>query len=86
MAENENELELGGQVKGRIFTVTVYGDTASEIEIAALAAAQPFFGDGVPLEVIQDYMVSRTTPHEQAKAGDKKYVTWVRVRALVQPL
>ena len=75
----DNELGLGNEVQGRIFCVTVNGDTAGEIEIAALSAAQEFFGDGVPLEVVQDYLVNGTTTLDQT---DKKFRADVRVRAL----
>jgi hypothetical protein len=75
----DNELGLGNEVQGRIFQVTVYGDTAAEIEVAALTAAQEFFGDGVPLEVVQDYKISGTIPSD---GSDKKYRVGVKVRAL----
>ena len=75
----DNELGLGNEVQGRIFCVTVNGDTAGEIEIAALSAAQEFFGDGVPLEVVQDYLVNGTTTLDQT---DKKFRAALRVRAL----
>lgn len=80
----DNELNLGNEVQGRVFRATVFGDTASEIEIAALSAAQAFFGDGIPLEVVQDYHASGTTPLEREKHANKKYVAFVNVRAVVQ--
>jgi hypothetical protein len=82
---SDNELNLGNEVRGRIFCTTVFGDSAGEIEIAALTAAQAFFGDGVPLEVVQDYMASGATPNDQAAHDGKKYAAFVAVRAAVQP-
>lgn len=82
---SDSELNLGSEVRGRIFRETVFGDSASEIEVAALTAAQEFFGDGVPLEVMQDYAAMGTTPIDRAGSADgKKYVAYVGVRATVQ--
>jgi len=77
---SDSETGLGNEVRGRIFRATAYGDNASEIEIAALTAAQEFFGDGVPLEIVHDYqasLVGRAGP-----AAGKKYAADVRVRTL----
>lgn len=79
---DDNDLGLGNEVRGRIFHMTAYGDNASEIEIAALVEAQAFFGDDVPLEVVQDYMVSKAGPSDLS--GGKKYAAGVSVRAIVQ--
>ena len=43
------------QPAGRELSVRVYGDTADEIELAALDEVRPFFGDAVRLEVVRDY-------------------------------
>lgn len=75
----DNELGLGSDARQRVFHTTVFGDSAAEIEVAALTAAQEFFGDGVPLEVVHDYMASRATPSD---GTDKKYAAGVSVRAL----
>ncbi len=77
----DNEPGPGSEVQGRIFKVTCYGDNAREIEVAALTAAQEFFGDGVPLEVVQDYRVSRTALSDGPDGSDKKYRADIRVRA-----
>jgi hypothetical protein len=77
----DNETELGGAVKGRTFRDSVYGDSAAEIEIAALSAAQEFFGDGVPLAVVPDYETVPLGGYAQALCGGKKYAAAVTVRA-----
>lgn len=81
---DENGPELADAARGRIFRVTCYGDTASEVEGAALAAAQEFFGGAVPLEVVQDYMAGYAASGDP-KSGGRKYTAAVSVRALAQP-
>ncbi len=76
----DNDLNTGSKAQGRIFRTTVYGDSAAEIEIIALTRAQEFFGDGVPLEVVQDYRVTEAA----LRADGKKYTAGVDVRAVVQ--
>ena len=75
-----NELGLGSEVQGRMFHVCCTGDNAGEIEIAALTAAQEFFGDSVPLEIVQNYHVVGLLQHEVAECG-KKYQADVMVCA-----
>jgi hypothetical protein len=64
---------------GRILNVTVFGDTADEIELAALDEARTFFGDSRQLEIVPDYKVSGTIPHD---GTDKKYRAGVNVRTV----
>jgi hypothetical protein len=40
---------------GREVEVFVFGNTADELELAALDEARPFFGDAVRLIVVPDY-------------------------------
>jgi hypothetical protein len=70
---------MDNETKGRICNVLCYGDNASEIEVAALSAAQEFFGDGVPLEVVPDY---RAHAAYSSDGTDKKYRAGVGVRAV----
>lgn len=69
---------------GRILWVVAYGDTADEIEMAALDAAREFFGPDRRLAVIPDYQVSSIGPHSPARdrASGKRYVTSAKVRTV----
>jgi len=67
------------QSPGRILNVTVFGDTADEIELAALDEARAFFGGSRQLEIVPDYKVSGTIIHDRT---DKKYRAGVNVRAV----
>ena len=64
---------------GRTLNVTVFGDTADEIELAALDKARAFFGDGRQLEIVPDYKVSGTVSSD---GTDKKYRAVVNVRTV----
>jgi hypothetical protein len=70
------------QSPGRILNVVVFGDTADEVELAALDEARAFFGDGRQLEIVPDYKVSGTIPLD---GTDKKYRAAVNVRT-VEPM
>ena len=69
---------------GRILVVTVLGDTADEIEMAALDAAREFFGPDRQLAVVPDYMVSSIGPADRAEWREtgKRYITCAKVRTV----
>ena len=69
---------------GRILYVEVFGDTADEIELAALDRAREFFGPGPQLAVIPAYRVlgiDRTGSPEAQESG-KLYRAGVDVRTV----
>lgn len=57
----------------RTVNVCAYGDTADEIELAALDKARDFFGTDVQLEIVRDYAVIEVQSHRREVAGGKKY-------------
>lgn len=67
------------QSPGRILNVVVFGDTADEIELAALDEARAFFGGSRQLEIVPDYKVSGTIPQD---GTDKNYRAAVNVRTV----
>ena len=67
---------------GRIFHASVVGDTAEEIELAALDEARGFFGADARLEVAHDYQVSSISAGDQRAATGKKYTAGVRIRTV----
>jgi hypothetical protein len=69
---------------GREVEVLVFGDTADELELAALDEARPFFGDAVRLEVVRDYRALAVLPNGvfAARANGKKYQANVTVRTI----
>ena len=64
---------------GRTLNVIVFGDTADEVELAALDEARTFFGDARQLEIVPDYKISDTIPQD---GTDKKYRGAVNVRTV----
>jgi hypothetical protein len=71
------------QPAGRELSVRVYGDTADEIELAALDEVRPFFGDTVRLEVVRDYKAFTVVDSAfRDQAGGKKYYARVPVRTV----
>ena len=75
---------------GRDLSLLVFGDTADEIELAAIDKARGFFGDHVHLTVVQGYEVHDDGDHKApgsdkllfpASAG-KKYRARVIVRTI----
>lgn len=46
-----------GRREGRLFSGSAVGDTADEIELAALDKARAFFGPDVRLEVVRNYAI-----------------------------
>lgn len=66
-----DDTEARQRAPGRTINVRVGGDTADEIELAALDAARAFFGDDRQLEVVRDYGVISTVPG--GPCADKKY-------------
>jgi hypothetical protein len=69
---------------GRSMVVTVFGDTADEIELAALDEARPFFGDRVQLEVVRNWEAEQVRPAGSLalQAAGKKYCAGVTVRTI----
>lgn len=66
-----SELELGQAAKRPSLVVKVFGDTADEIELAALDEARKLFGSDARLEIRADYVISlrdeRHYPDQQEK-------------------
>lgn len=81
---NDDDITQRQKPAGRTFGVSVAGDTADEIELAALDAAREFFGDSRQLEVVRDYRafpVGLIAGHAQS---GKKYSAEVRIRTVEQ--
>lgn len=69
---------------GPRYPVLAFGDTAAEIEQAALHDAQPVFGD-TPIHVIPDYLITPVaTAGERMEAGGKTLYATVTVQAARQ--
>jgi hypothetical protein len=67
---------------GRTIAVVAFGDTADEIEMAALDEARAFFGDR-RLEVIRDYAVQDAISSiDVDRESGKKYRAQVCVRVV----
>lgn len=62
----------------RTFAVFVNGDSADEIELAALARAREFFGSGVALAIRPNYRARTVDAHEDT--GGKAYRARVEVQ------
>lgn len=78
-----NEQEHATQPAGQAFHTRVYGDTAAEIEIAALEEALTFFGEGTQLEVDKGYHTWKAvTDGDIREAKGKRYHASVCVRAV----
>jgi len=69
---------------GREVSVFVFGDTASEIELAALDEARPFFGEATRLEIIPDYRAHRVLPDGDyvTQAAGRRYQATVIIRTI----
>ena len=67
---------------GRTFVALVAGDTAEEIELAALDAAREFFGAGPQLEVMRNYKVGPVGGFSPHAPSGKKYCAEVPVRTI----
>ena len=67
---------------GRVLQITVYGNSHTELELAALDKAREFFGPDIQLEVIDEYKASRVPSYEDG--GGKMYTAGMTVRALNQ--
>ena len=80
---NENETDREVLRPGRRIHVFVFGDNASEIELAALDAAREFFGDSPRLRVVPDYLANIVLPNGMftEKAGGKAWQATVTVEA-----
>jgi|HubBroStandDraft_2_1064218.scaffolds.fasta_scaffold13008_6 hypothetical protein len=62
---------------GRCFRVYVTGDSAAELELAALDKAREFFGTAPQLAVVPDYLAT------SARTGaDKRYGAGVTIRVV----
>jgi hypothetical protein len=72
------------QPRGRTFNARVAGDTAEEIEFAALDEARKFFGPDVQLEVVKDYSVIAMVGGHPLDKDGKKYLAGggVQVRTI----
>lgn len=69
----------------RTFLAETYGDTPTEMELAALDEARAFFGDEVDLRIVPNYAVARPqSPPTMERAAElgKKYRALVRVRVV----
>jgi len=66
---------------GRDLTMMAYGDSAPEIEMAALDAARKVFGDDVRLVPVRKYSVTVAGQGEANPAG-KKYRASITVRVM----
>ena len=73
---NENETDREVLRPGRRIHVLVFGDNASEIELAALDAAREFFGDSPRLRVVPDYLVHDVRPGSPLEAARTSRKTW----------
>jgi hypothetical protein len=78
---NDRDQDQHVSADGRILHVTVHGDNANELELAALDEARGFFGPDVHLEVVNDYQVTGTSEFDK-DANGRKYIAGMRVRAL----
>jgi hypothetical protein len=69
---------------GREVEVFVFGNTADELELAALDEARPFFGAQVRLAIVPDYraMTVLVGGSLAAKAAGRKYQATVIVRTV----
>jgi phytoene dehydrogenase-like protein len=69
--------------RGRSFRALVFGDTAPELEQAALDEARAFFGNGTALRVVPDYEAMLVHPRGALarEADGKKYQAYVSVQA-----
>jgi hypothetical protein len=67
------------QPAGRTISVVVYGNTADEVELAALDEARGFFGADRRLEVVRDYRVVGTLAVD---GTSKKYRAAASVRTV----
>ncbi len=74
-----NEDITGQQSPCRLFETSAYGDSETEIELAALDQAREFFGEGARLEVDRTYSIH--SAENSPLAGGKKHraTIWVRV-------
>jgi len=70
------------QPAGCVIHTSVCGDTAEEIELAALDDAREFFGPDRRLEVVADYQVTRCNPGTSHAGHGKKFAAGVRVRTV----
>jgi hypothetical protein len=69
---------------GRVMHVYVWGDTADEVELAALDKAREFFGPDRQLEVVLGYHVwtiDRSSSPEAQESG-KRYSSSIIVRTV----
>jgi dihydroxyacetone kinase len=77
--EHEHEQEQDQ----RTFLAETYGDTPTELELAALDEARAFFGEDVRLAIVPNYAVARpqsSPTAERAAELGKTYRALVRVR------
>jgi hypothetical protein len=73
---SDNDQDQRVSENGRRIRVTVYGDTADELELAALDEARKFFGEGPLLRIVDDYTAipvrSSDDPEIVAAAAGKR--------------
>ena len=76
---------------GRSVNVLVFGNSADEIELAALDKARPFFGEHAQLEVVRNWSAGTNadawanTERYRERAVGKTYSAHVTVRTIETP-
>ena len=73
------DIEPSCEDTSRSLKISAYGDTADEIEFAALDKAREFFGSTAKLHLDRTYQASSASGH--LAAGDKKYYATIVVNA-----
>ena len=69
---------------GRAVNVTVFGDTAEEIELAALDEARAYFCSDVQLRIVPDYGAQKGSAFPGG-TSEKKYGASVKVETVGYP-
>jgi hypothetical protein len=79
-----NDQDQRAGVQGRGIAVRAFGDTANEIEMAAIDEARAVFGEDVRMEIVRNYRINRIDPDSALTkdADGKRYVATVLVRAI----
>lgn len=76
------DTEARQESRGRTINVYVAGNTADEIELAALDEARAVFGADIALEIIRDYAIHGTASSSTLKESVKKYCASLKVRTV----
>ena len=82
-----HDAEQSTRPAGRSINVQAFGDSADELELAALDEARTVFGKDMRLEIVRDYLINPVSSATKLfeKAGGKRYVSTIGVRVLEQP-